>query len=85
MIKGIVAFESEGTTKMQMLKKGTHSNDVTVFEVLMQKNGLYGGSIDTSYGNGCITACKTFQKSKGLAVDGICGNNTWKKLLESVY
>ena len=51
----------------------------------MQKNGLYDGGIDTSYGNGCITACKTFQKSRGLAVDGICGNNTWKKLLESVY
>lgn len=85
LIKRIVTYEREGNTKMQMLKKGTHCNDVTVFEILMQKNRLYGGSIDTSYGNGCVTACKTFQKSRGLAVDGICGNNTWKKLLESVY
>ena len=52
---------------------------------LMKKNGLYGGGIDTSYGNGCVSACKTFQKSRGLVIDGICGNNTWKKLLESVY
>ena len=85
LVKRIVTYESEGTTKMQMLKRGTRSNDVTVFEILMKKNGLYGGGIDTVYGNGCITACKTFQKSRGLAVDGICGNNTWKKLLESVY
>ena len=85
LIKRIVAYEREGNTKMQMLKNGTRSNDVTVFEVLMKKNGLYGGGIDTIYGNGCITACKTFQSSRGLSVDGICGNNTWKKLLESVY
>lgn len=85
LIKRIVEYESERNTKMQMLKNGTRSNDVTVFEILMKKNGLYGGGIDTHYGNGCITACKTFQKSRGLAVDGICGNNTWKKLLESVY
>lgn len=85
LIKRIVTYESEGTTKMQMLKNGTRSNDVTVFEILMQKNGLYRGSIDTVYGSGCISACKTFQKSKGLSADGICGNNTWKKLLESVY
>lgn len=85
LIKRIVAYESEGTTKMQMLKNGTRSNDVTVFEILMAKNGLYSGAIDTVYGSGCKLACITFQKSKGLAVDGICGNNTWKKLLESVY
>lgn len=85
LIKRIVAYESEGTTKMQMLKNGTRSNDVTVFEILMQKNGMYGGGIDTVYGGGCISACKSFQKSRGLVVDGICGNNTWKKLLESVY
>lgn len=85
LIKRIVAYESEVTTKMQMLKNGTRSNDVTVFEILMQKNGLYSGNIDRVYGKGCISACKSFQKSKGLSVDGICGNNTWKKLLESVY
>lgn len=85
LIKRIVAYESEGTTKMQMLKNGTRSNDVTVFEILMAKNGLYSGTIDTVYGGGCITACKSFQQSHGLVIDGICGNNTWKKLLESVY
>lgn len=85
LIKRIVAYEREGTTKMQLLKNGTRSNDVTVFEILIQKNGLYSGSIDTVYGSGCISACKTFQKKHGLSTDGICGNNTWKKLLESVY
>lgn len=85
LIKRIVAYESEGITKMQLLKNGIRSNDVTVFEILMKKNGLYGGGIDTVYGSGCELACITFQKSRGLVADGICGNNTWKKLLESVY
>lgn len=85
LIKRIVAYESEGTTKMLMLTNGTSSNDVTVFEVLMRKNDLYNGKIDTVYGSGCVSACKSFQKNHGLVVDGVCGNNTWKKLLESVY
>jgi hypothetical protein len=36
-----------------------------------------GLAIDGSYGEKTETAVKAFQKSKGLAVDGKCGPNTW--------
>ena len=60
-----------------LLKNGTSSSDVTLFEVFMKKLGYYTGSIDTTYGNGCVKACKAYQTAKGLKVDGQCGTNTW--------
>ena len=39
---------------MNLLKKGSSNNDVTVFEILMSKLGFYTGSIDTHYGAGCV-------------------------------
>lgn len=84
LIKRIVEHEKEKITKMGLLKKGTKSNDVTVFEILMTKLGYYTGSIDTSYGKGCVTACTNFQRDHNLTQDGECGNNTWKALLAEV-
>lgn len=84
LIKRIVDYEKEKITKMGLLKKGTKSNDVTVFEILMTKLGYYTGSIDTSYGKGCVTACTNFQRDHNLTQDGECGNNTWKALLAEV-
>lgn len=60
-----------------LLKNGTISGDVTLFEVFMKKLGYYTGSIDSTYGNGCVKACKAYQTAKGLKVDGQCGANTW--------
>lgn len=40
--------------------------------------GSYG--IDGIYGNGTANAIRQFQKDNGLAVDGICGSNTFSKL-----
>lgn len=60
-----------------LLKNGTVSGDVTLFEVFMKKLGYYTGSIDTTYGNGCVKACKAYQTAKGLKADGQCGVNTW--------
>lgn len=84
LVKRIVDYEKEKVTTMTLLKKGTKSNDVTVFEILMSKLGYYTGSIDTSYGKGCVTACTNFQRDHNLTQDGECGNNTWKALLAEV-
>lgn len=65
---------------MNLLKRGSSNNDVTVFEILMTKLGYYTGSIDTKYGKGCVNACENFQTAYGLTVDGECGKNTWNKL-----
>ena len=84
LIKRIVDYEKEKVTKMSLLKRGTKSNDVTVFEILMTKLGYYRGSIDTTYGKGCATACINFQRDHNLTQDSVCGNNTWKALLGEV-
>lgn len=84
LVKRIVEFKKEKVTKMNLLKRGTKSNDVTVFEILMTKLGYYTGSIDTIYGEGCSTACVNFQRDHKLSQDAVCGNNTWKTLLSEV-
>lgn len=84
LVKRIVDYEKEKVSTMSLLKRGAKSNDVTVFEILMTKLGYYTGSIDTTYGKGCVTACTNFQKAHNLEQDGECGNNTWKALLTEV-
>ena len=73
-------YNGSESYNMSLLKRGSKNNDVTVFEILMSKLGFYSGSIDTSYGKVCETACKNFQTKYGLTVDGECGKNTWNKL-----
>lgn len=84
LVKRIVDFKKEKLTTMCLLKKGAKNNDVTVFEILMAKLGYYTGSIDASYGKGCVSACINFQKDHNLIQDGECGNNTWEALLAEV-
>lgn len=84
LVKRIVDFKKEKLANMTLLKKGAKNNDVTVFEILMSKLGYYTGSIDTIYGEGCVSACINFQKNHNLLTDGECGNNTWKALLAEV-
>lgn len=84
LVKRIANFEEEKVTTMSLLKRGSKNNDVTVFEILMAKLGYYTGSIDTTYGKGCVTACINFQKIHNLLQDGECGNNTWKALFSEV-
>ena len=75
-IKRLYDSAKEGLN-LGLLKNGTVSGDVTLFEVFMKKLGYYTGDIDTTYGNGCVKACKAYQTAKGLKVDGQCGVNTW--------
>lgn len=37
--------------------------------------------IDGEFGNNTLKGLKDFQQKNGLTVDGICGKNTWTKLL----
>ena len=42
--------------------------------------GYSVGNADMIFGANTEKAVKAVQKDKGLAVDGICGKNTWAKL-----
>ena len=56
-------------------------DDVKEFQTLVTKHGFNCGTIDSLYGNNCVSACKAFQRSKGLISDGVCGQKTWEALL----
>lgn len=41
-----------------------------------------GAGADGDFGSGTLAALKRFQSAKGITSDGICGKNTWNKLLK---
>ena len=62
------------------IKNGSKSNDVGVVQFKLNSLGYNCGTVDGICGTKTINAIRAFQKAKGLAVDGICGKNTWAKL-----
>lgn len=85
---GVVTAEKAKTEvyKMKTLKHGSTGNDVTIFESIMKKMGLYNGKIDTHFGNGCVEACNKFQKKypecgTNGKPDGSFGPKCWRKAL----
>lgn len=57
---------------MKTLKYGSTGEQVKILQALLNVKA------DGSFGNATKTALITYQKSKGLGADGICGNATWK-------
>ena len=65
---------------------GTVSKSALLMQKLLRVGGYKGKdgkvlTLDSSAGSNTIYALKAFQKAAGVTVDGICGPNTWKKLL----
>ena len=62
------------------VKKGSTGSDVAILQGILCKMGLIV-DIDGEFGDMTEMAVRTFQQKAGLTVDGICGRNTWKKLI----
>ena len=62
------------------IKYGTKGDIVWIIQACLNIHGLKL-SMDASYGPTTRSAVMLFQKSKGLKQDGICGSNTFAKLL----
>lgn len=62
-----------------MLSYGSSGEDVKELQKALNNAG-YTLDVDGKFGTKTQTAVKSYQKSKGLAVDGIVGNNTWTSL-----
>lgn len=65
------------------LKKGSTNDYVTIVQNKLKQLGYYTASIDGSYGDKSITSVKSYQKNKGLVVDGIVGTLTYNSLLSA--
>lgn len=70
-----------GVISMNTLKSGSRGTQVKVLQYLLNESGYDCGSADGIFGKKTLSALKAFQKAKGLSADGICGRNTWKKIL----
>lgn len=78
--------ETASTTSglvLEELKKGSkNSLLIKVLQLLLKTHGYSVGltGIDGDFGSATEKALISFQKKNGLEVDGICGEQTWKKL-----
>lgn len=61
-------------------KMGSTGAEVKAIQQTLKERGLYTGSVDGIYGSQTQAAVKKFQKQQGLAVDGIAGPQTLKRL-----
>ena len=56
---------------------------VREYQYMLQDLDFYSGNIDGVQGPETDAAVRDFQKSKGLTVDGIVGDQTWSALIEA--
>ena len=63
------------------LKKGVQGNITKLLQERLVKIGYNTNGVDGIFGNGTYSAIREFQKTRGLSIDGIVGQNTWRKLL----
>lgn len=80
-VKRIVNIE------LTVLQNGSKGNEVKTLQRLLKALGYKGKdgkalSIDGDFGGNTDCALRTYQKAKGLSVDGICGKNSWNALLK---
>lgn len=62
------------------LRLGAKGEITKALQILLNRKG-YALATDGVFGTSTENAVKSFQKSKGLLIDGIVGANTWRNLL----
>jgi len=81
---GIMDSEFINFNKLQVYKENLENGDkgltVAVVQRKLKELGYYDSQIDGVYGKGTVWAVKKFQKDYGLSVDGVVGQQTYKKL-----
>jgi len=67
-----------------LLRRGSISNYVLIAQDDLNTLGFSTGGLDGIFGSATYNAVRSYQSSRGLAVDGIVGCNTWRSLQEDV-
>ena len=73
--------------ELSILKNGSKGEQVKTVQRVLRMRGWKDGNgkaleIDGSFGAKTEYAVKSFQKGKGVTVDGVVGEKTWNKLLK---
>lgn len=63
------------------VRKGAKGNITKVLQALLYIAGHNPGKLDGDFGGGTEKAVRSYQKAKGLTVDGVPGRATWTKLI----
>ena len=71
----------QGFSGYPTLKKGAKGNITKLLQEKLVSLGYNTNGVDGIFGSGTEKAVMSFQKNNGLVVDGIVGQNTWRKLL----
>ena len=71
----------QGFSSYPTMKKGARGNITKLLQEKLVSLGYNTNGIDGIFGIGTKKAVMSFQKSNGLVVDGIVGQNTWRKLI----
>ena len=71
----------QGFSSYPTLKKGARGNITKLLQEKLVSLGYNTNGVDGIFGSGTEKAVISFQKNNGLVVDGIVGQNTWRKIL----
>lgn len=67
-----------------IIRQGSRGNYVCIAQDNLNTLGYTTGGLDGIFGPQTFRAVRNYQQSRGLAVDGIIGCNTWRSLQENV-
>ena len=73
-----------GTAGYMQIKQGSLSNYVLIAQDDLNTLGYRTGGLDGIFGSQTRNAVMSYQRSRGLSVDGIVECNTWRSLQEDV-
>lgn len=65
--------------KLKTVRRGSDGGGVYLLQKLLVGKG-YKLDCDSNFGGQTESAVKAYQQANGLTIDGIVGQNTWKKL-----
>lgn len=64
-----------------LVKRGSRGNVTRLLQEKLNTLGYSTNGIDGIYGQGTVNAVSKFQRDNGLSADGVCGRNTWEKVI----
>lgn len=76
----LVCFCSVAFAAAILVKDGSRGQAVKHVQTLLIEQGYLSGAADGVCGPQTVAAIKKFQEAKGLEVDGICGDGTYRVL-----
>jgi len=71
-------------TGYPIIRQGSRGNYVCIAQDALMYLGYDTGGLDGIFGNKTKNSVLDYQKTRGLTVDGIVGNNTWNMLMNEV-